>query len=120
MRKLTHEQKVRVTPEQSEKMQRAWFAAGKTWQDGSTAICDTNEKYLYLDKALTTGETERYFINQENNEIELIDEPQADFASQQEVWAWLGQGNKVKNLEYGFIAGFKSGEFCRYRIHDGR
>lgn len=83
MRKMTYTQaatcgenlKVKVTPEQSEKMQRA----GKTWQDGSL---------------------------------------QHDFASQQAVWAWLGQGtNKVKNKTSGCVYGF-NGKYGLFNFTD--
>jgi len=194
MRKLTYEQaaacgenlKVRVTSEQSEKMQRAWFKAGKTWTDGASFVCGTDGAYMYLDEKLKVGDTERYFIDQKNQEIELIDdtpehtidelvkmrgvyfwvdfeqgdeflrkfraagnktsvcdswncyfiitdkgrlawesesqssniierlvkikstdELQPDFASQQDVWEWLGQGNKI--TDNVFVYGFKNG-----------
>ncbi len=39
--------------------------------------------------------------------IELIDDLPHDFASQQEVWAWLGKGkNQVKGVKSGDIHGF--------------
>jgi hypothetical protein len=115
MRKLTYSKaatcgenlKARVTLEQSEKMQLAWFAAGKTWNYGSKEISCTDKPFLFLNDVLTMSSDSFWFENNINNEIELIDDPQHDFASQQEIYLWLGQGNKIKNIETNSIIGFK-------------
>lgn len=120
MHKMTYTQaatcgenlKVRVTPEQSEKMQRAWFAAGKAWDDDSIEVCETEEDFLYLydDGYLTAGSSISKFEKHVNTEIELIDDlPQTDFASQQDVWRWVDAGNLVKHIELDSICGFKDG-----------
>jgi hypothetical protein len=117
MRQLTYTQaatcgknlKARVTPEQSEKMQREWFAAGKTWAYGGAEPVYSNDPFMYLysDNELCVGDYKNEFTDSKAEEIELIDLPQHDFASQQEVWAWLGQGkNQVKGVKSGDIHGF--------------
>jgi len=103
--------KVRVTPEQSEKMQLAWLAAGKTWSNGDNLISKNFLEFLYLrEDGLRHANCgcEENFISDNAEEIELIDDiEQPCFASQQEVWAWLGQGkNQVKSKKTGDIYGF--------------
>ncbi len=125
MRKLTYTQaatcgenlKARVTAEQSEKMQLAWFAAGKTWQGGDKSVTAYDDmRFMFLTDVLvhcSSYDRDCFVIDCNDEEIELIDDlPQPDFASQQEVWAWLVSGNRVKNND-GNIVGFKDGKlFC--------
>ena len=116
MRQMTYTQaatcgenlKARVTPEQSEKMQKAWFAAGKTWRSGRNQV-NLLSDFLVLGGFLSCENADCFgFCNYE--EIELIDDmPQHDFASQQEVWMWLGQGKNQVKRTTGDIIGFKSG-----------
>jgi hypothetical protein len=122
MRKLTYKQaatcreklKVQVTPEQSEKMQLAWFAAGKRWRDGGDKVAHTTFKFLWLSNDLMMTNCAEYFILHKNEEIELIDDlSQHDFASQQEVWMWLAQGNQIKEIATGDVAVFKNGVLYR-------
>ena len=133
MRKMTYQQaatcgenlKVRVTPEQSEKMQLAWFAAGKTWADDLTEVSDTDKSYLFLNVVYgldCCGKESRFFnsekekfLDSDFEEIELIDDlPQHDFASQQEVLLWVAQGNKIKNIKTNSIIGFKDGKMHNF------
>lgn len=84
MRKMTPTQaatcgenlKVKVTPEQSEKMQKAWFAAGKAWKGGDRKTAWLHSKYIFLysDGTLTGWGEDDWFNNHENEEIELIDD----------------------------------------------
>ena len=116
MRKLTYKQaatcgeklKARVTPEQSEKMQRAWFAAEKKWRDGGDKVTRVTAKLLFLSNDLTMTNFAEYFILHKNEEIELIDglHP-AYFASQLEVIAWFVVGEKAIHTENRVIVGFK-------------
>jgi len=102
--------KVRVTPEQNEKMQVAWVAAGKMKSIILKTI-DCKFLFLYSDNdILFERSSEGYFEKQNHEEIELIDDlPQTDFASQQEVWLWLGNDNKIIHSEAHEIVGFKNG-----------
>jgi len=115
--------KVRVTPEKSEKMQLAWFAAGKTWQGGRSIVTETGMEYLYLDETLSFGhDFIESFNNNEAEEIELIDDtPQPDFASQQDLWRYLSEkdkNNKVINKDKSIIAGFSTcGNLFDYKNH---
>lgn len=122
MRKLTYTQaatcgenlKVRVTPEQSEKMQLAWFAAGKNIIGciGKTVTLKDSAFLRMSEKGIDMiGESTFIDYSNEYKEVELIDDlPQHDFASQQEVWAWLGQGkNQVKRGNSSNVVGFKKG-----------
>jgi len=122
MRKMTYQQaatcgkdlKVMVTPEQSEKMQKAWFAARKTWVDASIEVSDTDKPYLFLNtyNGLIYGTEKVKFLESPAIEIELIDDiekEQLDFASQQEIHLWVAQGNKAKLKINGEIVGFKDG-----------
>jgi hypothetical protein len=129
MRKMTYTQaatcgenlKVRVTPEQSEKMQKAWFAAEKTWADGGDNIYlhpQDDFLFLYDDGELSVSSVEKEFLSSSNKEIELIDELQHDFASQQEVWMWLGQGNQIKSIEGGEVYGFKNGKMWNFTTNN--
>ena len=113
MRQMTYTQaatcgenlKVLVTPEQSEKMQVAWFAAGK-----KASIHINQERFLFLSDTLYSSGYLATFQAREDEEIELIDDlPQHDFASQQEVLTWLCQGNKVIH-DNGIVVGFKNGK----------
>jgi hypothetical protein len=136
MRQLTYTQaatcgenlKSWVTPEQSEKMQLAWFAAGKSWTDDSSEVSDTKNPYLilYADDGLDCcsqkpqfyESAKDMFLSYDHEEIELIDDlPQPDFASQQEVWAWIDKGNKVKHLVQGITAGFKNGKLWYFNLN---
>ena len=102
--------KARVTPEQNEKMQRAWFAAGKTWIGGCVKVEALDRTFLFLRKDLSITTCEAYFTDSFDEEIELIDDlPQHDFASQQEVTLWVAQGNKAKHMENESVVGFKDG-----------
>lgn len=121
MRKLTYTQaatcgenlKVRVTPEQSEKMQLAWFAAGKNIIGciGKTVTLKDSAFLRMSEKGIDMiGESTFIDYSNEYKEVELIDDlPQHDFASQQEVWMWLGQGKNQVKRTTGDIIGFKSG-----------
>jgi len=84
MRKLTYTQaatcgenlKVRVTPEQSVKMQKAWFAAGKSWSNGDKQISGNLLEFLYLRKdglRHANCACEESFCIDDAEEIELID-----------------------------------------------
>ena len=118
MRKLTYKQaatcgeklKARVTHEQSEKMQKAWFSAGKRWCGGGDKVAHVTVKFLWLGNDLIMGNSEEYFILHKNEEIELIDglHP-AYFASQLEVIAWFVVGEKAIHTENRVIVGFKDG-----------
>ena len=128
MRKMTYKQaatcgeklKARVTHEQSEKMQRAWFANGKAWADDLTEISDTDNPYLILDEVYGLDccskepafydSSEKMFLSCSNEQIELIDDlPQHNFASQLEVIAWLVVGEKAIHTENQVTVGFKDG-----------
>lgn len=118
--------KVRVTPDKSEKMQLAWFAAGKTWQGGRSIVTETGMEYLYLDETLSFGhDFIESFNNNEAEEIELIDDtPQPNFASQQEVCLWVAQGNQVKSkddivaFKNGMLVFLKSGHVYQWNFED--
>lgn len=130
MRKMTYTQaatcgenlKVRVTPEQSEKMQKAWFAAGKAWDDDSIEVCETEEVFLYLydDGYLTAGSSISEFEKHINTEIKLIDDlpqydfasdlPQPTFATQQEILTYLCQNDNKVIHECDMVVGFKNGK----------
>jgi hypothetical protein len=125
MRKMTYTEaatcveniRVRVTPEQSEKMQKAWFAAGRTWADDTTEIIAVENPYLilHLDYGLHWCYAEKLFLSYDYEEIELIDDLlQYDFASQQEVCLWVAQGNKIKNIKTNSIIGFKDGKMHNF------
>ena len=124
MRKLTYKQaaecgenlKAWVTPEQSKKMQKVWLDKGKTWCNGSSEISVYDENmFMFLTGSLMHCDRNS-FIGDTWEQIELIDDlPQHDFSSQQEMWAWLGQGNKVKNLE-GRVYGFKDGVMWNFTL----
>lgn len=123
MRKLTFTEaatcnlnlKARVTPEKSEKMQRAWFAAGKTWLSGAKDVCSKSIGYLFLDDKLSLGHGDFNSVKDCNyEEIELIDDlPQHDFSNQQDVWLWLAQGNQIKEIATGDIVRFKDNVLWR-------
>ena len=137
MRKLTYTQaatcgknlKVRVTPEQSEKMQQAWFAAGKAWAYGGTEVVfylNDPFMYLYSDNTLCVGDYENEFSDSKAEEIELIDDlPQSDFASQQEIWRYLSEnecnmiqdiaGIKVWSFKFGSIHNINFSDFKNWK-----
>ena len=128
MRKMTYKQaatcgenlKVRVTPEQSEKMQLAWFAAGKTWSHGSREVLWASNLFLFLRKKMATDSNSMRFPNSCDEEIKLIDEPQPDFASEQAISLWVAQGNQVKNIAADSIVGFKGGSMWNFTVNTAR
>ena len=69
--------KIKVTPEESEVVQKLLFLAGYTWFSGSTVIRTTNSPYLFFDSSdvsnivqdLTYSKNECTFISENNPEI---------------------------------------------------
>lgn len=63
--------KMRVTPEQSKKVQEICFANGIYWIVGRNIIRYENKKYLYLsDEYITFGDTYEYFEEHDGKEID--------------------------------------------------
>ena len=63
--------KMRVTPEQSKKVQEICFANGVYWIVGRNIIQRENKKYLYLsDNYITFGDTYEYFEEHDAKEID--------------------------------------------------
>ena len=63
--------KMRVTPEQSKKVQEICFANGVCWRRGKNTIQSENEKYLYLsDEYITFVVTCEYFEEHDAKEID--------------------------------------------------
>lgn len=63
--------KIRVTPEQSKKVQEICFENGICWIVGRNIIQCENKKYLYLsDEYITFGDTYEYFEEHDAKEID--------------------------------------------------
>lgn len=63
--------KMRVTPEQSKKVQEICFANGIYWEVGRNITRCENKKYLYLnDEYITFGDTYEYFEEHDAKEID--------------------------------------------------
>lgn len=63
--------KMRVTPEQSKKVQEICFENGVCWVAGKNIIQFEDQKYLYInDKYITFGATYKYFEKQDEQEVD--------------------------------------------------
>ena len=62
--------KIKVTPEQSEVVQKLLFLAGYSWLSGDKNIKFTDKKYLFFDcDHITTSSLDTYYIQDNNPEI---------------------------------------------------
>lgn len=64
--------KIRVTPEQSKKVQEICFKNGINWASGDKEICFINEPFLYIDKrrVFTYGNNESFFKKHKSEEVD--------------------------------------------------
>ena len=70
--------KIKVTPEQSEVLQKLLFIAGYTWGGGDKKVCLTDQEFLFFSdwsdvKVITFTHSEEYFYNHELPEITFDD-----------------------------------------------
>ena len=63
--------KMRVTPEQSKKVQEICFANGIVWEIGGSRIQDEEQNYFFInDEYITFGSTPEFFASQDAQEVD--------------------------------------------------
>lgn len=75
MKELFNNTKIRVTPEQSRRVQELAFENGLKWVDGGTLALNGSEEFLifYAGKTVTCCTTEKYFKSHPYREITFSD-----------------------------------------------